>query len=166
MIEKVIELPAKMWEKIASYSIGEIRRRTDAGRGVRDNGKEYSFPPYTEEYAEAKKKGFKRKTNRSGNRGTKYKSLSQQSTDRQTNPPNFSARTLTMKDLNVLYRGKGFITIGWRGEFGMIVDAHDDLGKYQVGNMSDKELEKILKIIADQMDDNWNRKVKDVSIRL
>lgn len=149
----VVDLPPKMWAQIASYSIKKIRERTRSGYGINDSDSLYGFPKYSKAYAEAKSEGMK------GRGGLKGFSI-----DRQTAPPNFSLRTLTMKSLNILQQAKDFITIGWKGEFAEIVSTHEDRGKYKVGGIAGSEFEGVLDIVGRQLDENWNRKVKNMTV--
>lgn len=165
-VEKMLDLDRQFFGKLGQLAIELIEVRTRRGYGVRGR-KLYKFPDYTLEYAEAKKRGMTRKSNRAGRRGTKYANLTGQSVDRQVDPPNFELRGKTMDDLSKNTRtGRNFVDIGWRGEFATIVAAHEDLGKFVVPNLSDKEHDELLDLADKKIEENWNRKVKSVTVRV
>ena len=137
----MLDFSIVFWKKIASYNITEIRMRTDRGIGINRVDKEYRFPPYSDAYYEYKE--------RKG---------------RRASPPDFSFRSLTMKDLKEIYTTKNFTEIGWRGEFADIVLYHEEKKKYQVAGISDKQMNEILKRVDKEVQRNWDKKVKDQTI--
>lgn len=165
-LEKILEFSPNMWEKIQTQAISIIKRRTQSGYGVDNDGRKYRFRPYSKEYAEAKSRGMTRLTNRRGPIGSKYKHLSGVSTDRQVVPPNFRLRGQTMRDLKPRGRGATWAAIGWQGEYGFIVDAHEEKGKYIIDNFEDKEIDEIIDTILEEIDKNIEIKVKDVNIEI
>ncbi len=97
-------------------------------------------------------------------KGGKYASVSGIGTDKQVNPPNFRLRGRTLGDLRNRYITKDHAVIGWAGEYAEIVDAHDKKKKFQVGGLSDRELDTIRDELGKEVERNWNKKVKNITV--
>lgn len=159
-IQSITKLTKRFWSGVASFAVGEIRKRTASGKGVK-NERLYNFPSYSEMYEVLKRRGMTRLTD-----GNKYKHLRGISTDRQVSPPNFSLRGWTMRDLSSRNTSKSSATLGWRGDYADIVEYHENKGKYVVGGMSDDELESVMVMMGKQFDFNWNKNVKNKTVTL
>ena len=159
-IRSAFKITKKLWAEIGAIAVTQIKKRTQEGKDR--EGKR--FPDYDEKYAELKASGFKRKTNRAGNRGTKIGSLFSGNTERQIHPPNFRLRGRTMGDLEPRRVTDKYAEIGWQNEYATIVAAHEDRGKYKVGGMSDDDMDQIMIGIDKHFVAQWNRETKDVVI--
>lgn len=160
-LNKAFELNRKMWAKIVAYAVPQIKKRTEGGRDREGKG----FPAYSREYAKLKSRGFTRLTNRTGNKGTKLKGY-ERTRERQTSPPNFAARRETTRDLSPIAISRDSASIGWRGEYATIVSAHEQRKKYRIGGITKKEHEQVVKIADDFMVRQWNRKTKNIVVRV
>ncbi|HEY4756309.1 MAG TPA: hypothetical protein VIH28_09660 [Ignavibacteriaceae bacterium] len=161
-IQASVKFDKQFWNRIGVWAVREIRVRTQKGK----DRNEKRFPAYDPDYAELKRRGFTRLTKRTGAKGTKYKAYSGISLERQTSPPNFMLTRKTMNDLRIRLVTDQFVDIGWGGEAGGVVDAHEERGKYKVAGFSDKEQNRIVKMVGDEVERNWNTHVKNVIINV
>ena len=157
-ISSAFRISKKLWAEIGAFGVSAIKKRTQEGKDR--EGK--NFPRYDPKYSANKAGGFKRKTNRTGNKGTKTAGLFGGSTDRQVSPPNFRLRGRTMNDLSPRRITNRSAEIGWRNEAATIVGGHEDRGKYKVGGMSDDDLDQMMIGIDKHFVMQWNRETKNV----
>jgi len=172
-LEKLLEFEPALWDKIATHAKTAITSRVKTGSGTKGM-QEYSFEPYTEEYAKMKSRGMvyqkartttyqgRKQEVRAGQKYLRYAEAGIRS--KQTTPPDFELTGKTMRGLSYRGKTKYSVTIGWRGEAGGIVDAHEDRGKFQVGGITSKEFDQIIALIDKELGYNWSQKVKDVKI--
>lgn len=141
-LEKALKLSKQFWARIGAYAISTIRQRSASGRGVK-NGRIYNFPAYSDTYEEYKRKK-----------------------GRNTALPDFTFSGRTLGDLKQRAVTNSAVVIGWGGEHGLIVDKHMEIGRYMVGALADKEIDKIVDTIDDQIERNWDRNVKSVKLKI
>jgi hypothetical protein len=153
-LDKLLEFHKGLWRKLGQQAIDTIKIRTQ--KGIDREG--YRFEPYSESYADRKASGFK------DDLYGRPENLRGLSLDRQVTPPNFRLRGFTMGDLKIRAVATDAVTIGWQGEFAEIVNAHEQRGKYRVAGVTDKEFDKLIKIIDQQIDGNFRHKTRDVEV--
>jgi hypothetical protein len=127
------------------------------------------FPAYSKEYAELKARGFTRttektKTGKIKKKQSRLKGFKNIALNKQTNPPNFLLRGLTMKNLRDRSAGRDFYEIGWDGEAAAIVEGNASRGRDIMSGIPGKELQQILVWLGGVVDEEWKTKIQSQTI--
>lgn len=156
-LKKVFDIKKDVWKKITVYSIDAIQVRTD--KGVDRDGSR--FPGYSAKYIDRKATRFQRKDGKP----TQAKALRGLSLSRRTATPDFKLRGFTMRDLSLIALTDKYALIGWRGEAGNIVAAHEERGKFKVGGITKKQHDEVIDIFDTYFVGKWNQQ-KDIVIEV
>ena len=160
-LKDIAKLSNDFWNNMGVVAMTLIRKRTQ--KGIDRNGN--AFPAYKASYATKKAKEFKNVQvsfrDRSG-RGVNFtakerpKKLRGISLERQISPPQFELTRRTMRDLNIIAVSTTGVSIGWRKNAAFIIRAHEERGKYKVGGMHPKGLDKLTKLLDKEISKRFN----------
>jgi hypothetical protein len=154
-LEKVKYFDPKELKRVASEHVRYMNDRVTVKSQDADGTK---FPEYTKDYADKKAVGFGTDT-----KGGRKGGLKQMGLSRQTHPPDFRLRGLTMKNLRFRKASKDFYEIGWDGEAAAIVEGNAGRGRDIISNIPDHEWQFILKRLGISVEKEW-KKLKNVTV--
>jgi len=156
--KKIEVFPVKVMRLAAVKHIPFFKKRVQ--RGV--DGKGRKFKGYTSSYAEYKRTRFKSKRDDGPNRIASMSEKSISST--RTHPPDLTVTGDMLRNLKRKKQGKDFYTIGFTGEDAQKVDYNRQMGRDITNDIPNKEKDQITKFLAKEMDKQFKRKLKDITI--
>ena len=164
--EKIDIFPLKDMKQAGLFHHRLVYERITRGKDAEGE----RMPEYSEKYATLKARGFERTTKRSGNKGTKIKSMKNRSVSRQVSPPDFRLSGNTMVSFQKRKADevtKDSYKLGWDGEAAQIVkwNAERTSKKRDVyTTVPDDELKRVADKLTTDLQKQFNRTIKDVSL--
>ena len=147
--------PRRMGELAITYIKSLFVPRVRRGLDYRGN----FFKGYTEDYAEMKRGGFKKKD---GGRLKRYAGIP---VNTQPDPVNLTVTRTTLKSMEVFAFDKKGFEVGFQGQSASVISGQNDQGRDIVSGIPNKEEGWLMQKIAD-MPDPEIRKLKNITINV
>lgn len=156
--EKIQIFPRAVMHKVGNEHVTKAFNRIFI-KGQDGDG--HTLKKYTQKYAEKKSR---RMTDLDGQRYAAYRGRSISST--RTFPPDLTLTGTTRRDLRFRGYAKDFYTIGWMGESAQIIKGQKDQGRNIIDSIPQKELDWVRDRLVHEMDVQFNKKIKDITITI
>jgi len=155
---KIEVFPVKVMKKVAAFHVPAFRKRVK--RGLDAKGR--TFKPYDPSYVEYKASRFRSK--RTGKRIESMAEKHIKST--RMHPPDLMVTGDMMMNLKRKKQAKDYYIIGFNGEEAARVGYNKNMGRDIVSDIPNSEKAIITKLLANEMEKQFKRKLKNVTITI